>query len=77
MNAPFSISEWEEIYHPMHLHGHRMVVTKVNSPNSQQSSKINDFPPYKDTVAVPSQGHAIIRFRADNPGQLLYAIMTL
>lgn len=65
-----SILEWEPIYHPMHLHGHRMVVTEINNGSSTQpGSKPNNFPPYKDTVAVPSTGHAVIRFRADNPGQ--------
>lgn len=29
-------------------------------------------PPHKDTVSVPSKGYAILRFRADNPGKLIY-----
>lgn len=26
------------------------------------------LPPMKDTVAVPNNGYAVLRFRADNPG---------
>lgn len=46
-----------------------MVVTELsNGSYTSSPTKINNFPPYKDTVAVPSQGHVTIRFRADNPG---------
>uniref|UniRef100_A0A336LRE1 CSON012189 protein n=1 Tax=Culicoides sonorensis TaxID=179676 RepID=A0A336LRE1_CULSO len=60
--------EWEPIYHPMHLHGHRMVVTEISNGTDITNLNVNNFPPYKDTIAVPSQGHVIVRFRADNPG---------
>lgn len=29
-------------------------------------------PPHKDTVSVPSKGYVVLRFRADNPGKLVY-----
>lgn len=27
-------------------------------------------PPLKDTIAVPNNGYVVVRFRADNPGEL-------
>lgn len=33
-----------------------------------------DHPIYKDTVTIPDAGYTIIRFRADNPGKLFYAL---
>lgn len=27
-------------------------------------------PPLKDTIAVPNNGYVVLRFRADNPGNL-------
>ncbi|XP_063697643.1 uncharacterized protein LOC134828593 [Culicoides brevitarsis] len=63
-----SSKDWEPIYHPMHLHGHRMVVTEMNSPKFPRNGTIKEYPAYKDTIAVPSQGQVTVRFRANNPG---------
>lgn len=32
-----------------------------------------NLPPAKDTIAVPNNGYVVLRFRADNPGMLLYS----
>lgn len=31
-----------------------------------------DAPPQKDTIAVPNNGYVVFRFRADNPGEMIY-----
>lgn len=33
-----------------------------------------DFPPLKDTIAVPNNGYVIFRFRADNPGLQIFLL---
>lgn len=34
-------------------------------------------PPFKDTIAVPNNGYAIIRFRANNPGKCFCVLFFL
>lgn len=55
----------------MHLHGHRFVVVKLKS-NSTTNTTYENYsnPVYKDTVAIPSTGFIVIRFRANNPGEI-------
>jgi FtsP/CotA-like multicopper oxidase with cupredoxin domain len=31
---------------------------------------VSTAPPLKDTIAVPSGGYAVIKFKANNPGKL-------
>lgn len=35
------------------------------------------LPPFKDTIAVPNNGYVVIRFRADNPGNIYYKFFQL
>jgi FtsP/CotA-like multicopper oxidase with cupredoxin domain len=35
--------------------------------------KTSAAPILKDTIAVPSDGYAIIKFKANNPGKLFYS----
>lgn len=42
---------------------------KVNN-NLLAHNSNNTRPPFKDTVSIPSRGYAVVRFRADNPGEL-------
>ena len=69
--------------HPMHLHGYyyRVVaMEKVNKTLTVEQFKEMDEAgkihrklrraPLKDTVIVPSGGYTIVRFLADNPGEL-------
>nr|ACX54563.1 laccase 15 [Reticulitermes flavipes] len=66
--------------HPFHLHGHAFYVlgmgqyaagqTAQDLLNSLKSnvSSVSPAPVLKDTIAVPSGGYAIIKFRPKNPG---------
>nr|AON96381.1 laccase 1 [Coptotermes formosanus] len=69
-----------DLHHPFHLHGYDFFVmamdqlrdgdtlesisAKLLATNFRRSS----LPARKDTITVPSNGYAAIRFRADNPG---------
>ncbi|KAF5092265.1 hypothetical protein D0Z03_002951 [Geotrichum reessii] len=66
--------------HPFHMHGHSFNVISKSKNESFQYSNIGealrrgdesiDFEnaPFVDTVVVPRNGHAVIRFTAHNPG---------
>jgi FtsP/CotA-like multicopper oxidase with cupredoxin domain len=68
--------------HPFHLHGHAFYVmdmgqyaagqTAESLLNSLKSNvtRASPAPALKDTIAVPSGGYAVIKFRARNPGKL-------
>ncbi|XP_044727982.1 laccase-8-like [Chrysoperla carnea] len=73
---PFPIGD-----HPMHLHGNHFQVVAMETVGKNISTQhIRDLNlagkipkklekvPYKDTISVPSEGYAILRFVADNPG---------
>lgn len=58
--------------HPMHLHGFRLYlvgtgVGNFNNVTDPLSYNLVD-PPEANTILVPKDGWATIRFRADNPG---------
>ncbi|CAI9098357.1 OLC1v1034989C1 [Oldenlandia corymbosa var. corymbosa] len=58
--------------HPMHLHGFNFHVLAQGFGNYNASEDIKNFnlvnPQERNTIAVPSAGWAVIRFRANNPG---------
>ena len=58
--------------HPMHLHGHSFYVVGRGSGNYDEKSDPSGYnlvdPSYENTVGVPKNGWAAIRFRARNPG---------
>jgi len=58
--------------HPMHLHGYNFHVLAQgfgNFNNDTDRAKFNLVnPQLRNTVGVPQEGWAVIRFRADNPG---------
>ncbi|XVE99826.1 hypothetical protein REPUB_Repub03eG0235000 [Reevesia pubescens] len=58
--------------HPIHLHGYDFYIIAEGFGNfdpKKDSSKFNLVdPPLRNTVAVPANGWAVIRFVADNPG---------
>ena len=70
-----------EIHHPFHLHGYDFFVMAMDQfPPGENldsiSKKLLDsnfrrssLPARKDTIAVPSNGYAAVRFKADNPGE--------
>ncbi|MBA0776099.1 hypothetical protein Gotri_011153, partial [Gossypium trilobum] len=58
--------------HPIHLHGYDFYIIAEGFGNfnpKRDTSKFNLVdPPLRNTVAVPANGWAVIRFVADNPG---------
>lgn len=50
--------------------GDPMTVQQAKSLTATKSLRRAGYslPPLKDTVAIPSKGFAIVRFKADNPG---------
>lgn len=59
--------------HPIHLHGYDFYIVAEGFGNfdaKKDTSKFNLVdPPLRNTVAVPVNGWAVIRFVADNPGK--------
>lgn len=59
--------------HPIHLHGYDFYIVAQGFGNfdpKKDTSKFNLVdPPMRNTVAVPVNGWAVIRFVADNPGR--------
>ena len=58
--------------HPIHLHGYNFYVVGYGFGNYNKKTDRNKFnlvdPPEVNTIGVPTNGWAAIRFRADNPG---------
>jgi laccase len=58
--------------HPMHLHGYSfyLIAKGYGNFNNTTDPKLYNLvdPPEVNTVGVPKNGWAVIRFRADNPG---------
>lgn len=58
--------------HPLHLHGYNFFVLAQGLGNYKAKSDVKRYnlvdPQVRNTVAVPSGGWAVIRFRAGNPG---------
>ncbi|KAL5076687.1 hypothetical protein RYX36_015671 [Vicia faba] len=58
--------------HPIHLHGYDFYIIAEGFGNfdpKKDTAKFNLIdPPQRNTVAVPANGWAVIRFVADNPG---------
>lgn len=63
------------IDHPMHLHGHSFYVVGWGLGNFDSRKDPLNYnlvdPPLQNTIAVPKNGWAAIRFKANNPGKLL------
>lgn len=59
--------------HPIHIHGYDFYVLAIGFGNfdpKRDSAKFNLVdPPMRNTVGVPVNGWAVIRFVADNPGK--------
>ncbi|KAF3433333.1 hypothetical protein FNV43_RR24435 [Rhamnella rubrinervis] len=58
--------------HPIHLHGYDFYIIAEGFGNFNPNTDTKKFnlvdPPMRNTVAVPTNGWAVIRFIADNPG---------
>jgi laccase len=69
------------VNHAFHLHGYSFAVLAMGifQNGSNLDTVMEEFrarnlsqshvPPVVDTLGVPSQGYAILRFKADNPGK--------
>ncbi|KAK9236531.1 Cupredoxin [Lipomyces kononenkoae] len=71
------INNDDDSAHPFHLHGHDFAILRVYAETKAGigkwrpeyvSSYVLDNPLRRDVVTIPKLGHAVIRFRADNPG---------
>lgn len=74
------ISNGDESPHPFHLHGHDFWIVRTYEPHKkdvhgqwdpedEEHQVYNTKNPIRrDTMTVPRFGHAVIRFKADNPG---------
>ncbi|KAL3747894.1 hypothetical protein ACJRO7_016673 [Eucalyptus globulus] len=62
----------ESGYHPMHMHGYNFYVIGVGLGNFDNETDPQMYnlvdPPKVNTIGVPKNGWAAIRFRANNPG---------
>ncbi|EWY79239.1 hypothetical protein FOYG_17584 [Fusarium oxysporum NRRL 32931] len=66
--------------HPIHLHGHKFWVLgsgEGSFPYAAVTDAPADLinlrdPPYRDTMGLPSQGWAAIRYVTDNPGAWMF-----
>jgi laccase len=60
--------------HPIHLHGYDFYIIAEGFGNFNSKTDTAKFnlvdPPLRNTVAVPVNGWAVIRFVADNPGKI-------
>ncbi|KAJ5851338.1 uncharacterized protein N7529_010723 [Penicillium soppii] len=58
--------------HPWHLHGHHFQVLQRSAVNGGYYTglynNVSTTPVKRDTIMVQNNGHAVLRFRADNPG---------
>ncbi|KAJ5575668.1 Multicopper oxidase type 2 [Penicillium sp. DV-2018c] len=58
--------------HPWHLHGHQFQVLQRTDVNggfyNGLGPNVSKTPVKRDTIMVQNNGHAVLRFRADNPG---------
>ncbi|KAF4817392.1 Laccase [Colletotrichum siamense] len=59
--------------HPIHLHGHDFAIVEQNdtagfNASSFKPNTTNVNFPRRDVVSVPTDGHVVIAFKADNPG---------
>lgn len=50
----------------------RTLAESIHSSKSMAFKTLDDIPPLKDTVSIPSKGYAVVRFRATNPGKFSF-----
>lgn len=53
--------------HPIHLHGHDIVVMAQGSGTYSGEVTSLAKPPKRDTGMLPEDGHLVLAFKADNP----------
>lgn len=72
--------------HPFHIHGQAFYVMDMGQYAEGQTAqellnflnsnvkRMSHAPALKDTIAVPSGGYTVIKFKANNPGKLSFSI---
>lgn len=65
--------------HPWHLHGHQFQVIQRSEVDGgyftgHYFQNVSQTPVRRDTIMVQNHGHAVIRFRADNPDKFTLEI---
>ncbi|KAF3327761.1 putative laccase-9 [Carex littledalei] len=67
--------EYGDVTHPIHLHGHRFYAVGRGTGNFDNKTDPLSYnlvdPPHQNTLGVPKNGWATIRFRAANPGEFI------
>lgn len=62
--------------HPIHLHGYDFYILAEGFGNFNPNTDTAKFnlvdPPMRNTASVPVKGWSVIRFVADNPGQIIF-----
>lgn len=63
--------------HPFHLHGHVFQVVARSEEDAgnyavDTAESVPSVPMRRDTVLIRANGHAVLRFRSDNPGVWLF-----
>ncbi|KAL5894960.1 hypothetical protein ACKVWC_000179 [Pyricularia oryzae] len=72
------VNNFDDGDHPFHLHGHNFqVITRSDADAgpfvpSNRPRLQRDIPLRRDTVLIRGNGHAVLRFVADNPGAWLF-----
>lgn len=60
------------VAHPIHWHGHDVVILAQSSEQFDPATSFDDFnfenPPRRDVIMLPEGGYIAIAIRADNPG---------
>jgi FtsP/CotA-like multicopper oxidase with cupredoxin domain len=69
----FIIETTLTVPHPIHLHGHDFQILAQGSGAYDSSTTVltTTNPPRRDVAMLPSAGHLVIAFQADNPGAWL------
>jgi iron transport multicopper oxidase len=66
------INNYHDNLHPWHLHGHQFQVIQRSAVDGGYFdgyfANVSSTPVIRDTIMVQNHGHAVIRFRATNPG---------
>lgn len=70
--------------HPFHLHGHHFQAVwrseegkGVFEDSNVTSAEFTKTPMRRDTIVLFPEGHMVLRFRADNPGDLSHSSLGL
>ncbi|KAJ2777843.1 ferroxidase fet3 [Coemansia javaensis] len=61
--------------HPFHMHGHNFFIMVRGTNDNNRANRLTpkgQYPMRRDTITIPPNQYAIVRFRADNPGVWMF-----